>query len=566
MAEPSLTCSCRGWVHRSCRSRLLRVVAVGVVIGLGTAGPALASDGRAPPIPPVPEPVVPVLEVPQPELPTVPVPDPLAAPGPDPVSNPLPEADVDTETTSEAPLADPAAEANAPDTAPDTPPAAPPDVTTSTQSDGGNVNVSVRVDSPGEEAPVVQDGPDPAVVSPPAQPDITPVAGIVASEPDEPGSTDSPDAFPATPTGDSTNTNVTVRVSSPGDNDPVTQTTASADPHESGGEDGATPGDTVESTPDPLSDSSQYQDDNSQYQSPESSPEDAPWNWTWTLTVCDGNVLSVSDETGNKSSRDWTWNWIWNWTCDEAPASSAAPAASATDTEDRGSGVPQSGPANVNVSIRVLSPATTAQSRRQIQRRRPLQADRQTRRGRGPGRSRGVGRRPRSRHSQARERASTGTGTGSGCGTAHLRERLHRLRATRLRATVAATADRPQNCPRRTTRHRRALPFRTGAAHRRRSRSRASPVPESLAEWVSRVSWVTPRTAGTAFPTWLTDPLAPELDTTIWEAVPWPALRPRAGRRSPDRRDRRWESISPSRSRASFCPGSRSLRCRSCRH
>ena len=92
----------------------------------------------------------------------------------------------------------------------------------------------------------MQDGPDPAVVSPPAQPDITPVAGIVASESDEPGSTDSPDAFPATPAGDSTNTNVTVRVSSPGDNDPVTQTTASADPQdEPAGEDGATPGDTV---------------------------------------------------------------------------------------------------------------------------------------------------------------------------------------------------------------------------------------------------------------------------------------------------------------------------------
>ena len=109
---------------------------------------------------------------------------------------------------------------------PDTPPAAP-EVTTSTQSDGGNVNVSVRVNSPGEEAPVVQEGPDPAVVSPPAQPDITPVAGIVASEPDGSGSTDSPAGSPATPTGDSTNTNVTVRVSSPGDNDPVTQTTAS---------------------------------------------------------------------------------------------------------------------------------------------------------------------------------------------------------------------------------------------------------------------------------------------------------------------------------------------------
>ena len=208
------------------------MVAVGVVIGLGTAGPALASDGQAPPIPSVPEPVVPVPEVPQPELPTVPVPDPLAAPGPDPVPDPTSEAAIDTETTPDARsggsgcgngrrAGHSAGRA--------------PEVTTSTQSDGGNVNVSVRVNSPGEEAPVVQEGPDPAVVSPPAQPDITPVAGIVASESDGSGSTDSPAGFPATPADDSTNTNVTVRVSSPGDNDPVTQTTASADPQDEAG-------------------------------------------------------------------------------------------------------------------------------------------------------------------------------------------------------------------------------------------------------------------------------------------------------------------------------------------
>ena len=433
----------------------------------------------------------------------------------------LREAATETEAAPDAAQADPAVEA----VVPDTPPAAP-EVTTSTQSDGGNVNVSVRVNSPGEEAPVVQEGPDPAVVSPPAQPDITPVAGILAPEPDGSGSTGSPAGSPATPTGDSTNTNVSVRVSSPGDNDPVTQTTASGDTQdEPAGEDGAAPGDTAASTPDPPSDSSQYQDDNSQYQSTEPSPEDAPWNWTWTLTVCDGNVLSDSDETGSNSSRDWTWNWVWNWTCDEAPASNAAPTASPTDSEDRGSGVPQPGPANVNVSIRVLSPGDDGPVTQTNTTPTPAPSgsgdpswmwswtftwcgtttEISTLAGEGTGLDWDwnwlwlwdcgqTGEAP-----PAPDNPPPGGGGGNGSGPPA--------------ETPAPPGETPPSPP---------LHEASDASSPFAVPSLA--VPESLAEWVPRVSWVTPRTSGFAFPAWLTAPRASSPDTTPWEPVQLPAL------------------------------------------
>ena len=213
------------------------------------------------------------------------------------------------------------------------------------------MNVSVRVDSPGTEAPVAQETPDPTVISPPAQPDITPAVGVVTPDPATPET-----VTPETPIqSDATNTNVSVRVLSPGDNDPVTQTNAvpatAADPLV---EESSSPGDTAENTSDPPADSEQYQTPNSQYQS----PDDPEWIWNWTLNICDGIVSSISDETGGQSSRDWTWNWIWNWTCEDMPVrpDSASNSPLADTTEDRGSGVPQPGPANVNVSIRVLSP------------------------------------------------------------------------------------------------------------------------------------------------------------------------------------------------------------------
>ena len=472
-AESRFTHSCRGWVHTSCHSRVLLMVAVGFVIGLGTAGPALASDGQVPPLPAAPEPVVPVPAVPQPELPTIPVPDPLAAPGPDPVSDPISAATTETEAAPDAAQADPPVET----ALPDTPPAAP-EVTTSTQSDGDNVNVSVRVNSPGDEAPSCRR----ARIRPWYRLRHSLISRLWQV---------------------SSHSNLTVQAApalrqglrpclrrfdeyqclgaglEPRRQRSVTQTTASGDTQdESSGEDGAAPGDTVESTPDPLSDSSQYQDHNSQYQSTEPSPEDAPWNWRWTLTVCDGNVLSVSDESGSNSSRDWTWNWMWNWTCDEAPASSAAPPASPTDSEDRESGVPQSGPANVNVSIRVLSPGDDG-------------AVTQTNTTPTPS--------PRESGAPSWVWAWTftwcGTTTeistlaGEGTGLDWDWNWLWLWDCAPTGETppapdnpppsgVAATAaDHPQKRPHRTARHHRARPSMTGATHRRRSRSRASPRP-----------------------------------------------------------------------------------------
>ena len=265
---------------------MLRIVAASVLIGLGTAGPAVASERHKPPPPTAPEPVAPLPAVPEPELPPLPIPDP---PGPvtDPLPIPLPEPVFD-------PVFDPGA-APEPDFEPPSPEAstpeaetqpgasesdeqpATPDVTTTTQSDGGNVNVSVRVDSPGIEAPVVQEAPEPPVISLPAQPDITPAAGIVPPAPATPETVTPPTPIQS----DATNTNVAVRVLSPGDNDPVTQTNAVPAPAAApSSRESSSPSDTAENTSGPLADSDQYQTPNSQYQS----SDDPGWIWNWTLT------------------------------------------------------------------------------------------------------------------------------------------------------------------------------------------------------------------------------------------------------------------------------------------
>ncbi len=194
----------------------------------------------------------PIPAVPEPELPPVPLPDPLATPGPDPVPNPLadPLADTPSDPFPDPPAdSEPQAEPITPPEGSDSalpPPPEPPEVSTTSQGDDGNLNVSVRVESPGTEAPVDQHGPADDVVSPLAQPDITAPAGTAA-----------PDPAPGLSQTGSTNTNVSVRVLSPGDNGPVSQTNASALPADGAGE-----------ASQPPSDASQYQDANSQYQSP----------------------------------------------------------------------------------------------------------------------------------------------------------------------------------------------------------------------------------------------------------------------------------------------------------
>ena len=351
------------------RARLLGLVAVSAILGLGTAGPALAS-GLQPPL----APVVPIPAVPDPEVPPAPLPDPLAAPGPDPVPNPpvgplaeplaAPAADASSDLTPDAELAPtPGADLGEP------PPA--PEVTVASQSDGENVNVSVRVNSPGAEAPVIQESAIPDVVSPSEQPDITADGGTTTSDPRTPGAL-APEPTPETSQSGATNTNVSVRILSPGDNGPVNQsntpTAPAAEPE--AGRTSTSPSSAETSLASPQ-DSAQYQPSNSQYQSSDNSndpslSEDSvdPWNWTWTLTVCDGNATSTSTDIGSNASRDWIWNWVWNWTCESPTSNDDAPPVAASDEDlgaastpqDRGSGIPQAGPATTNVSVRVLSP------------------------------------------------------------------------------------------------------------------------------------------------------------------------------------------------------------------
>jgi hypothetical protein len=250
--------------------RALLVCATTLAAGLGTAGPALATELPAPP--PVPE-VTPVVA--EPATPLLPIP-----------AIPIPELDIEPVVV--------------------------------TQVDAGNIDVSVRVLSPGEDgAATPESAAD--VVSPAIPPDIT-----AMPEPTDPATIES-----AAPAG-GTNTNVSIRVLSPGDRGDLTQTTGGR------GEEVAEAGtESALPQPDPApasaapsespSDSSQYQSEDSRYQS---IPTDAqePWNWVWLLSLdCSGNASSSSVETGHQESLVWSWEWIWEWACSggEANESSA---------------------------------------------------------------------------------------------------------------------------------------------------------------------------------------------------------------------------------------------------
>ena len=308
-----------------------------------------------------------ILGASEPEPPPIPGPDPFVPglvpnPGPGLVVGPSTTPSIEPPPASTAsPESEPAPEADG-KTAP-----TPPEITTTTDSDGGNLNVSVRIDSPGEDGPVTQDTSGGSVVSPPAAPDITPaepvaepVAGLAAPDPAQEPTQEQPTQSGAT------NTNVSIRVLSPGDNGAVDEDNSATVPSSPPANDAASSSGSAQSADRQLPDSSQYQDANSQYQSgditdgnhePDSDTASSiePWNWTWNLSVCDGDVTSTSTENGSKESRDWTWNWTWNWSCGE-PVPGTAASNDAPSSQDRGSGMPQPGPANINVSIRVLSP------------------------------------------------------------------------------------------------------------------------------------------------------------------------------------------------------------------
>ena len=256
---------CLAWARQPRSRRLLGVLATLTALGLGTANPAFASGGGQPD--PTATPVTPVVAVPEPEV-TV----------PDATSGEVLSAVVEV-----------------------------PQVETSVQTDGTNTNVSVRVLSPGSDGPVQQKDSAPGVVSGPGESDITTVSGssdAAAAGPSEAavdlGSAEAAGS-PNTTATQGANTNVSVRVLSPGDDGPVAQLgapRADTAPSQPTQPSSTSPGITVGGTAS-GSDSTQYQDENSQYQfADQSNP--APWEWTWALAsncsdIADSSSMSTGD-------------------------------------------------------------------------------------------------------------------------------------------------------------------------------------------------------------------------------------------------------------------------------
>jgi hypothetical protein len=254
------------------------------------------------------------------------------------------------------------------------------EIATTVDADSGNLNVSVRVLSPGIDGLVTQEDAADAVISPAPSTDIAagPTTAAAETSPDE-QQTSSPT---------SVNTNVAVRVLSPGSNGPVVQAhetadvnatdalaeeaadatgdvepTAAQDPSSTAELDASSQALPSDSEPTPsLSDdnSDGYHQDDSQYQSTDTSSP-ASWYWRWWFTIdCAGNPTTTSTETGTPASLDWTWEWLWAWSCTEPDDGSAQEATSSeSSVSDPGvvsSPTVSSASGNTNVSVRVLSP------------------------------------------------------------------------------------------------------------------------------------------------------------------------------------------------------------------
>ena len=253
------------------------------------------------------------------------------------------------------------------------------EVVTAVESDPGNVNVSVRVLSPGVDEPVTQENPASSLISSEPEPDITALPDTSA---EEATAGDQPSSSPST-----VNTNVAIRVLSPGTNGEVSQqnaTTAGATEGSDTAEDGdsdlreversaaedeptsdAEPGAAIQSGTevgllDSGVNSDGYQEEDSQYQSDSSTSSDA-WYWSWWYTIdCDGNATTSSTESGSPSSLDWTWKWMWDWSCTDGEPVIPGPDSTSSGAGSGGlvgsSSTTSSAPGNTNVSIRVLSP------------------------------------------------------------------------------------------------------------------------------------------------------------------------------------------------------------------
>ena len=301
-----------------------RVVIRGATLAAATgaalvaAGPALAADDLAP-LPPSPVPAA----VPEMQLSQA-VPDPPAIPLPSAAPSPL-------EPLSEV---------------------EPPITVSVTDDETGNIDVSVRVLSPGSAETTGEPGAEPDVVSDSERADIT-------GEPTSPQSSE-PDA--TTPDAAGSNVNVSVRVLSPGDDGAVAQPNAQDAGSDALGATevlvdtpatGRAEADVAETdtsrAPDHADEpaaknAEQYHDPDSRYQSDQQSSEPA-WHWMWYLGLdCNGDALSSSTETGAQSSVDWVWEWSWEWSCGSPPRPPPLEPNGATALTEGSRSTPASGP------------------------------------------------------------------------------------------------------------------------------------------------------------------------------------------------------------------------------
>ena len=258
------------------------VVAAGLALG-ASAAPALASDGLDPVVPPI---VVP--EVVAPEVP----PPPLSAPAAqEDEGQPAPELGE-------------------------------PPIVIDTRTIGDTFDVSVRILSPETAEKAAPESGVVEVIPAASESDITPDPAPASEPAAQTGVTERP-----------ANTNVSVRILSPGKDAVLSQITDALEPMRGPGGEDASGSPTPDATPRAGDsavegdESRQYQDDNSRYQSAEKEQNDS-WRWEWYLTLdCSGVTSSESTEAGDSSSNNWEWIWIWNWECGLDGASEEAGAA-----------------------------------------------------------------------------------------------------------------------------------------------------------------------------------------------------------------------------------------------
>ena len=167
------------------------------------------------------------------------------------------------------------------------------------QASPANVNVSVRVDSPGTDGSVAQ-----ANVA---------ASGSTSASPAPTDAASSAGTQQATPA----NVNVSVRVNSPGDDGAVTQANAAS----SGASAVVSPATATQAATPSAADtqmtSPQYQPDPTQYQSPNTPAISgaAISAQPSTSAVTSPSPISANPPVDSSQIVPTTWTWIWNWTC-----------------------------------------------------------------------------------------------------------------------------------------------------------------------------------------------------------------------------------------------------------